>query len=88
MNQFDLIFLYTLVQIHQQLLFYTWDRNATQTEIKEAYRKLAFTLHPDRHDGCEIKTNQFKNATEAYQTLSGVFLLFVFTKVNTEKKLV
>lgn len=71
---------YTLSQTNQQLLFnisITCDRNATQTEIKEAYRKLAFTLHPDRHDGCEIKTNQFKNATEAYQTLSGTFFLFV-----------
>jgi curved DNA-binding protein CbpA len=49
-------------------------RNATQNEIKDAYRKLAFTLHPDRHDGepCQIKTNQFKKATEAYQILSDI----------------
>mmetsp|Transcript_27173 Transcript_27173/g.31071 ORF Transcript_27173/g.31071 Transcript_27173/m.31071 type:complete len:263 (+) Transcript_27173:350-1138(+) len=45
-------------------------RNASQNEIKNAYRKLAFTLHPDRHDGCNIKINQFKSVTEAYQTLS------------------
>lgn len=43
---------------------------ASQSEIKDAYRKAALSLHPDRHDGCEIKSSQFKNATEAYQTLS------------------
>jgi molecular chaperone DnaJ len=46
-------------------------RNATQNEIKEAYRKLAMALHPDRHKGCETKGNQFKEATEAYKVLSG-----------------
>eukprot|EP00551_Chaetoceros_affinis_P008688 CAMPEP_0203684446 /NCGR_PEP_ID=MMETSP0090-20130426/48042_1 /ASSEMBLY_ACC=CAM_ASM_001088 /TAXON_ID=426623 /ORGANISM="Chaetoceros affinis, Strain CCMP159" /LENGTH=274 /DNA_ID=CAMNT_0050553621 /DNA_START=503 /DNA_END=1327 /DNA_ORIENTATION=- len=45
-------------------------RTASQNEIKDAYRKLAFSLHPDRHDGCQKKTNEFKMATEAYQTLS------------------
>jgi DnaJ-class molecular chaperone len=32
---------------------------------------MALMLHPDRHDGCEIKSEEFKKATEAYQTLSG-----------------
>ena len=32
---------------------------------------MAMILHPDRNDGCEIKGNQFKQATEAYQVLSG-----------------
>jgi len=27
-------------------------------------------LHPDRNDGCEIKGDEFKRATEAYQVLS------------------
>jgi len=43
--------------------------NATKTEIKTAYRKLALTLHPDRHDGDEAKTKAFKEATEAYNIL-------------------
>jgi molecular chaperone DnaJ len=46
------------------------NRNASKNEIKEAYRKMALMLHPDRHDGCEIKSEEFKKATEAYQTLS------------------
>jgi len=43
---------------------------ASQKDIKDAYRKLALALHPDRHGGCETKSSEFKNATEAYQTLS------------------
>lgn len=46
------------------------NRNATQNEIKEAYRKMAMALHPDRHKGCELKGDQFKEATEAYKVLS------------------
>lgn len=44
--------------------------NATKTEIKDAYRKLAMALHPDRHDGCETKSDEFKALNEAYDTLS------------------
>jgi len=44
-------------------------RGATTAEIKAAYRKLAFALHPDRHDGCEHKTRGFKEASEAYTIL-------------------
>eukprot|EP00978_Attheya_sp_CCMP212_P021142 scaffold61394_cov43-Attheya_sp.AAC.1 len=43
---------------------------ASKLEIKDAYRKLALALHPDRHDGCDIKTREFKEASEAYRTLS------------------
>ena len=45
-------------------------RTASHQEIKLAYRKKALDLHPDRHDGCQIKADEFKIATEAYQTLS------------------
>lgn len=45
-------------------------RNATTIEIKEAYRRLAMELHPDRNDGCEKKAKDFKDASEAYNTLS------------------
>jgi len=42
---------------------------ATTKEIKTSYRKLALTLHPDRHDGDEAKTKAFKDTTEAYNIL-------------------
>ena len=42
------------------------EKNASQEEIKKAYRKKALEYHPDR-GGDEIK---FKEAAEAYETLS------------------
>jgi molecular chaperone DnaJ len=39
-------------------------------EIKTAYRTLALSLHPDRHDGCDQKTKAFKDASEAYSILT------------------
>jgi curved DNA-binding protein CbpA len=45
-------------------------RTASQNEVKDAYRKLAMALHPDRHNGCEKKAGEFKKATEAYTVLS------------------
>jgi curved DNA-binding protein len=44
------------------------ERNATQDEIKRAYRKLARTYHPDvsKEPGAEAK---FKDAGEAYEVL-------------------
>ena len=45
-------------------------RTATQSEIKQSYRKIALVLHPDRHDGCDIKTAEFKEVSEAYRVLS------------------
>jgi molecular chaperone DnaJ len=43
------------------------DKNASQDEIKKAYRKLAHKHHPDKKGGDEAK---FKEINEAYQTLS------------------
>ena len=45
-------------------------KNATQEEIKKAYRKLAFKYHPDRNKGDKAKEEKFKEASEAYQILS------------------
>jgi molecular chaperone DnaJ len=42
------------------------EKNATQEEIKKAFRKKAHQFHPDKETGDEAK---FKEANEAYQVL-------------------
>lgn len=44
-------------------------RNATQEEIKKAYRKLALKYHPDRNPGDKEAEEKFKEAAEAYSVL-------------------
>lgn len=45
-------------------------RNASEEEIKKSYRRLAMKLHPDRNDGNKETEEKFKEAKEAYETLS------------------
>lgn len=45
-------------------------RNATQDEIKKAYRKLAMQYHPDRNPDDKSAEEKFKEAAEAYEVLS------------------
>ena len=45
-------------------------QNASQEEIKRAYRKLSLDLHPDRNKGDIEKENRYKKITSAYNTLS------------------
>lgn len=44
-------------------------RNATQEEIKEAYKRLAKKYHPDRNPGDKSAEEKFKEINEAYQVL-------------------
>ncbi len=44
-------------------------RNATQEEIKEAYKRLAKQYHPDRNPGDKSAEEKFKEINEAYQVL-------------------
>jgi molecular chaperone DnaJ len=44
-------------------------RNASDDEIKKAYRKLAMTYHPDRNNGSREAEEKFKEITEAYDVL-------------------
>ena len=46
------------------------DRNASQDEIKSAYRKLALKYHPDRNQGSAEATERFKEINDANDTLS------------------
>ena len=45
-------------------------RNASQEEIKKAYRKLALKYHPDRNKGNKEAEERFKEINEAYAVLS------------------
>lgn len=46
------------------------DRNATQEEIKRAFRQLALKYHPDRNQGNKEAEEKFKEINEAYTCLS------------------
>ncbi len=45
-------------------------RNASDADIKKAYRRLAMKYHPDRNPGDKTTEAQFKDAKEAYEVLS------------------
>lgn len=46
------------------------ERNANESEIKRAYRKLAMKYHPDRNQGDKKAEDTFKEINEAYEVLS------------------
>jgi len=45
-------------------------RNASEADIKKAYRRLAMKYHPDRNPDDKAAEEQFKSAKEAYEILS------------------
>ena len=46
------------------------NRNATEEDIKKAYRKAAMKYHPDRNPGNKEAEEKFKECSEAYEVLS------------------
>ncbi|MFK3617857.1 molecular chaperone DnaJ [Coxiella burnetii] len=45
------------------------NRNATEAEVKKAFRRLAMKYHPDRNPGDKDAEVKFKEAREAYEVL-------------------
>ena len=45
------------------------DKNASEEEIKKAYRRIAIKYHPDRNPGDKQAEEKFKEAAEAYNVL-------------------
>src|SRR5687768_1225620 len=45
-------------------------KNASEDELKKAYRNLAKKYHPDKHKGDKDAENKFKEISEAYAVLS------------------
>ena len=45
-------------------------KNASEEEIKKAYRKLAKKYHPDANPGDKVAEKNFKEISEAYAILS------------------
>ena len=45
-------------------------KNASEDEIKKAYRKLAMKHHPDRNPDSKVAEGKFKEVKEAYEILS------------------
>ena len=45
------------------------EKNATEDQIKKAYRKIAIKYHPDRNPGDKNAEEKFKEAAEAYDVL-------------------
>ena len=44
-------------------------KNASEAELKSAFRKLAMQCHPDRHPGDAAAEAKFKELNEAYDVL-------------------
>ena len=45
------------------------ENNASESDIKKAYRKLSIKFHPDKNKGDKFFENRFKEIQEAYETL-------------------
>ena len=46
------------------------DKNASESEIKKAYRQMAKKYHPDNNPGDKSAEEKMKEVNEAYEVLS------------------
>lgn len=61
-------------------------KNATQEEIKKAYRKLAVKYHPDKNQGDNEAEDRFKNITEANEVLGNAENRKMYDKLGSNWK--
>jgi len=59
-------------------------RNATEDEIKRAYRRLAMKYHPDRNPGDKSAEEKFKELAEAYEVLSNPDKRHIYDQLGHE----
>ncbi|RVX73963.1 hypothetical protein B0A52_02853 [Exophiala mesophila] len=59
--------------------------DASELEIKKAYRKLAITTHPDKNPGDETAHERFQAVGEAYQVLSNKDTRAAYDKYGKEQ---
>ena len=61
-------------------------KNATDEEIKKAYRKLALAYHPDRNRGDQEAEEKFKEINLAYEVLGDAEKRANFDRFGTEDR--
>lgn len=59
------------------------ERNADESQIKKAYRKLSLKYHPDRNPDDKTAEEKFKEISEAYHVLSNTELRQRYDKYGT-----
>ena len=61
------------------------EKNADESEIKKAYRKMAVKWHPDKNpDNKEVAEEKFKEINEAYEVLSDAQKKNLYDKYGTD----
>ena len=60
------------------------NRNASDDDIKKAYRELSKKFHPDVNDGDLYFTERFKDIQEAYEVLSDSKLKSNYDNIERE----
>jgi DnaJ family protein B protein 4 len=59
-------------------------RDASEDEIKKAYKKMALKWHPDRNAGSEEASKKFKEISEAFEVLSDKNKRTIYDQVGEE----